>query len=444
MVVGQEGTPNILLMVERDESLTLYIAASEPVSLIGLSFRVVNSLGRFQTFKIEEGFASLRLTGGIAQPGSCFVYTQAGKSPVLTSICSTPNRVFRIEVPRADVFWYDFTTNRQRDIAIVADDTPTGDICTAVLVECAFTYLALILPTPTFSTTSACSDSIVSNAVTRNADWTQCFHIFNNVEMALVPAGCFMMGSTFQQVDNAFEQCERQRGTSQCKREWYDVETPQTRICFEKPFWIGRYEVTNAQYKECVDDGECSPPSDHIYFNSPEFTDYPVVFVDWFQADTYCKWEGGRLPRENEWEYAARGPDGLFYPWGNAFDPNSLNFCDKNCNFEYRDLSADDGYSQLAPIGSYESGMSWIGALDMVGNAWEWISDIYQAYPYNTNREGEVPAKRSSVMVLRGGSWINANQASLRATSRNGNYATNTFEYRGFRCARDFQPGDLP
>lgn len=142
LVVGQEGTPNILLMVERDESLTLYIAASEPVSLIGLSFRVVNSLGTFQTFKIEEGFASLRLTGGIAQPGSCFVYTQAGKSPVLTSICSTPNRVFRIEVPRADVFWYDFTTNRQRDIAIVADDTPTGDICTAAVVECPFIYNA--------------------------------------------------------------------------------------------------------------------------------------------------------------------------------------------------------------------------------------------------------------------------------------------------------------
>ncbi|GIL11577.1 MAG: hypothetical protein BroJett038_02970 [Chloroflexota bacterium] len=90
---------------------------------------------------------------------------------------------------------------------------------------------------------------------------------------------------------------------------------------------------------------------------------------------------GGALPTEREWEYAARGPDGLDYPWGDAFDGTWLNFCDKNCVYSWRETSVDDGYAQTAPVGSYVSGASWVGALDMSGNIWEWTSSLYAPLP---------------------------------------------------------------
>jgi serine/threonine-protein kinase len=201
-------------------------------------------------------------------------------------------------------------------------------------------------------------------------------------------------------------------------------------------FWIDRNEVMNVQYEVCVNAGVCAAPTTCDWgtptYQNPDLEDHPVVCVSWEDARSYCAWAGGRLPTEAEWEYAARGPDGNIYPWGDTFDDTRLNFCDVNCAEEWADTMADDGYAQTAPVAFNSSGDSWCGASDMAGNVWEWLADWYGAYPSGsqTNPEGPTSGDRR---VIRGGSWNN-NMLHLRSVNRDWDWPADASSNVGFRC----------
>jgi formylglycine-generating enzyme required for sulfatase activity len=258
------------------------------------------------------------------------------------------------------------------------------------------------------------------NPVTANDQWTPAIREFAGVEMALVPAGCFTLGSTIEDIDVAFDQCRESGKWRVCEQSWFFDETPQAEICFQKPFWIDVTEVTNRQF---------GTPGSLLG------DDLPRQIVTWYEAVEHCEARGARLPTEAEWEYAARGPEGLLYPWGNAFDASLFNYCDASCQFRWRDEYGDDGSGTTAAVGSYPAGVSWVGALDMSGNVHEWTNSFYFDYPYDAEDGREAPGNRndSTWRVVRGGSWIDE-EYFARAANRFWIDPTVKSIDVGFRC----------
>jgi formylglycine-generating enzyme required for sulfatase activity len=253
--------------------------------------------------------------------------------------------------------------------------------------------------------------------------------------MVYVPAGEFQMGSDDAEVDAALEMCSTYY--SGCERAWFEVEQPVRTVALDG-FWIDQTEVTNGQYQRCVEAGACDPPrgtgSDtrSTYYGDSTYNDYPVIHVNWHQADAYCAWAGGRLPTEAEWEYAARGPEGHRYPWGNEFDGTRLNSCDVNCGYSWAEEAFDDGYADTAPVGSYPSGASWCGALDLAGNVWEWMADWFGEY--SSGRQVNPTGPSSGTSHTSRGDSADGTRSVTRCAARHGMPASQTYKYTGFRC----------
>jgi len=233
---------------------------------------------------------------------------------------------------------------------------------------------------------------------------------------------------------------------------WYGCKEPSDGDCDpdEQPgqwvdspeFWIDQTEVTVEAFRRCALANECSTVGLSMPFWKDEERPswawacnwgkegrdkHPINCVDWNQAKTYCEWAGKRLPAEEVWERAARGTGGWKYSWGNAGYGEAgrvANIADETLGREKPGWPAakgyDDGFYATAPVGSFPAGSSPEGALDMLGNVWEWTSswsDLNLKY-----------------RVARGGSWANAPQL-VRASNRyrfNPAYRGETF---GFRCA---------
>jgi serine/threonine protein kinase/formylglycine-generating enzyme required for sulfatase activity len=281
-------------------------------------------------------------------------------------------------------------------------------------------------PSPSFTPTAtptmipvlpSATAPINVSVATNNVSWNPIQQTLGDAEMVLVPPGCFEMGSTQLEVDAALEQCEANLGAGQCNREWFEKESPTQQVCFQNPFWIDRLEVTNGQY---------GSSSDAFGGNNAQ---YPRENVSWFEAKSFCERRGARLPTEAEWEYAARGPDGLSYPWGDTFIAD---------NSVYEANSGE----HPANVGSRERGVSWVGALDMSGNIREWTNTIFDTYPYDANDGREDTSDATSQRVIRGGSWL-VIPVSLRAADRAGIDPDVRDGNIGFRCLRDFQSHEL-
>ncbi len=242
----------------------------------------------------------------------------------------------------------------------------------------------------------------------------------DGTEMVYVPAGEFTMGS--------------ENGG--------DDEKPVHTVYLDA-YWIDRYEVTNAQFRKCVEAGVCRAPTTCDWgrptYQSSDKASHPVVCVDWENARQYCEWAGNRLPTEAEWEKAARGADERVYPWGDEFDSNKVNFCDKNCEYRHKNHAYDDGYARTAPVGSYPAGASPYGAQDMAGNVWEWCADWSgeDSYASSPSRNPQGP-NSGETRIVRGGSWVDAysnTNSNVRSAARFSDFPNATSGHTGFRCA---------
>ena len=187
--------------------------------------------------------------------------------------------------------------------------------------------------------------------------------------LALVPAGEFEMG------------------------DGQDASCPKHQVHLDA-YYIGVYAVTNRQYAEFVSQTGHRKPDNNRWSNK-DYADHPVTDVSWDDAIAYCKWAGGSLPTEAQWEKSARGPGALIYPWGDSWDESKCRHVKNR------------GSEETAPVYGFPAGVSGYGTYQQSGNVWEWCSDWYGENYYKQSESSHNPAGPTggSSRVLRGGSW---------------------------------------
>jgi formylglycine-generating enzyme required for sulfatase activity len=230
-------------------------------------------------------------------------------------------------------------------------------------------------------------------------------------EMVWIPSGSFVMGGS---------KGDTSAGVA---------ELPPHRRRIEG-FWMDRREVTNDEYRRCVDAGACTPPDDRSFFDHPSFGRHPVVFVDWQQARTYAQWAGKRLPSEAEWEYAARAGSRMRYPWGDTWQDGRVNAVG---------ALDQDRWGATAPVGEFPSN-AW-GVDDLLGNVAEWVADRWHRDYRGTPRDHRpwtdlTGGLQSPLRVIRGGSF-ESSASRLRVSRREDAAVDRTDRAVGFRCAAD-------
>lgn len=229
--------------------------------------------------------------------------------------------------------------------------------------------------------------------------------------MAWVPTGEFRFGASFN---------DRQLSVD-------ELPTGQRRV---QGFWLDRYEVTNADYRRCVEDGACAPPGKTEAYDDPNRSTHPVLWVTWYQARDYATWAGKRLPSEVEWERAVRAGQDSRYPWGDEWQLGLANAFD---------VADNDHWGTEAPVGSFPAN-TW-GIHDLVGNAAEWVQDVYHTSyaggPLDgTAWERETGPSAERRRVIRGGSHFDP-PIRQRVSRRAARKPTEFHRTVGFRCASD-------
>jgi len=225
-------------------------------------------------------------------------------------------------------------------------------------------------------------------------------------EMVLIPAGEFIFGTDTKD----------------------SIAYPQQKINLPA-FWIDKYEVTNSQFLDFaiktsyVGEGAKEGKDWRLFF-TPDKGLFPVVYITWNDATAYCKSVGKRLPTEEEWEKAARGPNGNTYPWGNQWIDNRSN------TFEY-------GVSKPVAVGQMDD-VSFYGAHDMFGNVQEWTSSLFNMYKGNPKKN---PQAGQQLRAVRGLSAIY--RGKLGHLWDRSAYPANALYDFGCRCAKDATPEDV-
>lgn len=216
--------------------------------------------------------------------------------------------------------------------------------------------------------------------------------------MVVVPAGWFLMGQD----------------------EGLRSNRPQHEVYLDA-FAIDRKEVTRAAFAQFVaETGYQAPGWEAEQLEGR--ADEPMVGVLWRDAKAYCRWAGKRLPTEAEWEKAARGTNGRRYPWGDTWNPTLAN-------------TAESDHGTILLVGSFPAGASPYGALDMAGNAAEWVADYFE-FDYYVDAPVRNPPGPNQVLdhSLRGGSWASPH-TQAQTFFRDSSHSVRPNPRVGFRCA---------
>jgi len=293
---------------------------------------------------------------------------------------------------------------------------------------------------------------------------------FNSIGMRLVliPAGAFTMGSSDAEI-------RRIQNDWNVQDSLIRPEGPAHKVRITRPFFLGKYHVTVAQFKQFAQETGYRTVAERqgwgwVYDESkkhwakksgaswrnpgPESRDdHPVTLVCHEDAEAFCQWLGKKeqrqyfLPTEAQWEYAARGgKEEKRYTWGDEYpDGKRLNVADRNSPVPWADRTLDDGHARLSPVGSYEPNGFWL--YDMLGNAWQLCSDLYDPKAYEEAKSGMVAdpvgPRRGKKKAVRGGCWA-FGAGIARNAFRFGMDPDTATDMSGFRVATNAAPQEMP
>ncbi len=271
----------------------------------------------------------------------------------------------------------------------------------------------IIIPRTTETPTPSPTATVTFTPTPTATPYLNAIRDSRNVEMILIPAGNFVMGSDEGDID----------------------EKPAHSVIMDA-YYIDKYKVTSEQFELCVQLKICRRPIDVSsyqrlsYFGNPLFADYPVINVTIEMARAYCEdWRGARLPTEAEWEKAARAANASTFPWEDEINCSYANYCDKACE-RVRDTASVDSFAQ---------GVSDYGVYNMSGNVWEWVKDWYSPAYYLNSPDADPPDPQNAVVGIyygKRGSSFQDEWEKLRSTNREKNDPTNYGSNLGFRCVR--------
>ena len=254
----------------------------------------------------------------------------------------------------------------------------------------------------------------------------------NGITQVWVPAGTFTMGT-----DAAAIAKLKAAGPPDWVVPALDAEKPAHDVTISHGYWIDRDEVTNAAFDAFVDAGGYTTQA---YWSEDGWTwltgkdatrlplhcqgdvpEHPRMCLTWYEAEAYAAWRGGRLPTEAQWEYAARGARSTVYPWGDAFDTARANVVNS---------------VGPKPVGSYPTGASWVGALDLSGNAMEWVADWLDPAYYATSPAVDPTGPATGTKKVEKGGWWGSNEFVARSAYRHDeDPPTYGDKHLGFRVA---------
>jgi formylglycine-generating enzyme required for sulfatase activity len=229
-----------------------------------------------------------------------------------------------------------------------------------------------------------------------------------------VPAGTFTMGTDTKAIAKL-----KAAGPPDWVVPALDAEAPAHEVTLTRGYWLDRDEVTNAAFKAFVDAGGYTnralwseagwrqlARATAIRLPLPclgDVPEHPRMCLTWYEAEANAAWRGGRLPTEAEWEFAARGAESTVYPWGDSFDPNRANVVDS---------------LGPTPVGTYPTGASWVGAMDMAGNAMEWVADWLDPAYYKTSTAKDPTGPATGTVKVEKGGWWGSNEFVARSAYR--------------------------